>query len=233
LVDISHYLFKDTRDKGWSASYFNVVLSLFQHWRVISERMNGPNNKPLEHVARAGHILDDVKRFGHSNGYWCFPHEREVQKYQNICTNNKGVEKTFIIFYLRKLFQQTQLDIGMEEDCLNILERALAKVHNHLLSPQTFPQDSSVEGHIICHPHHEQCVLHCASIGMATKLTRLLKKLSNSHCAKAMINKGILVHTMSSENVLKLEKADAQVNEYLRDYYDTMDSEEFYVSTVG
>ena len=61
---------------------------------------------------------------------------------------------------------------------------------------------------------------------MATKLTRLLKKLSNSHCTKAMINKGNLVHTMSCE------KADTHVNEYLRDYT-TMDSEEFYLSIVG
>ena len=69
LVDISHYLFKDTRDKDWRALDFNVVLSLFQHWQVILERTNGPNNKPLEHVAGVGHILDDVKRFRHSDVY--------------------------------------------------------------------------------------------------------------------------------------------------------------------
>ena len=65
------------------------------------------------------------------------------------------------------------------------------------------------------------------------ELTRLLKKLPNSHCAKIVNNKRILVHTMSGENVLKLEKADAYINEYLRDYYGTMDNEEFYVSIAG
>ena len=38
---------------------------------------------------------------------------------------------------------------------------------------------------------------------------------------------------MSGKNVLKLEKANAHVDEYLRDYYNTMDNEEFYVSTAG
>jgi hypothetical protein len=70
----------------------------------------------VKHVARVGHILDDVKRFGHSDVYWCFPHEQEVQKYLNI--NNKGVEKTFIVFYAQKLFQEAYRCIGMEVDNL-------------------------------------------------------------------------------------------------------------------
>jgi hypothetical protein len=73
---------------------------------VISEKKNGPNGKPLEHVVGTGHILDDVRRFGHSDVYWCFLHKQEVQMYQHICTNNKRVEQTFIIFYLYKLFQK-------------------------------------------------------------------------------------------------------------------------------
>ena len=44
-------------------------------------------------------ILDDVKRFGHFDVYWCFPPKHEVHKYVNILgTNNKEVKKTFILF---------------------------------------------------------------------------------------------------------------------------------------
>jgi hypothetical protein len=69
LIDIPHYLFNEIRGKGWNASDFSVVQSLFQHWGVVLEKKNGPNSKPLDHVAGAGHILDDVRRIGHSDVY--------------------------------------------------------------------------------------------------------------------------------------------------------------------
>jgi hypothetical protein len=103
----------------------------------------------------------------------------------------------------------------MEEDGLNILQRVLAKIHNHLLLWQNFQQDNFVDGYIICHPYHEQHHLHCTSIGIAKEFIGLLKTVPNSHCVEAMNNKGILVHIISSENILKPKEVKAEVNVYL------------------
>ena len=64
----------------------------------------------------------------------------------------------FIVFYSWKLFKKTQLEIGMEEDGLNISQRVLAKVDNHLLLSQSFQQYNLVDSHFICQLHHKQCV---------------------------------------------------------------------------
>jgi hypothetical protein len=70
---------------------------------------------------------------------------------------------------------------------------------------------------------------YCTSIGIAKELPRLLKKVSNSHCAEAMKNKGILVHTISSEIILKPEEAEKDCNAYLQGKYERMENEVFYV----
>ena len=103
LVDIVHYFFNYTRKEGWIVGEIKYARDVFKHWQVILESTLGPNGRPLEHVAGAGHLLDDIKRFGHFNVYWCFVHKREVQKYLNISTNSKRAEKTFIVFYAHKL----------------------------------------------------------------------------------------------------------------------------------
>jgi hypothetical protein len=72
------------------------------------------------------------------------------------------------------------------EDGLTISKKAIAKVHNCLLLLQNFQQDNFVHGCIICHPHHEQCILHCISIGIAKEITRLLKKIPKSYCVEAL-----------------------------------------------
>ena len=78
---------------------------------VLSEDRDGPKERPLEHVAGAGDILEDVERLGPPELYWCFPYEREVQTYQNIHPSNKQVEEIFIKFSARKQFQK-------EETCI-------------------------------------------------------------------------------------------------------------------
>ena len=59
------------------------------------------------------------------------------------------------------------------------------------------------------------CFFNCTSSGIAKELPRLLKKVSNSHYTKAMKNKEILVHTRSSEIILKPEEAEEDCNAYL------------------
>jgi hypothetical protein len=58
----------------------------------------------------------------------------------------------------------------MEEDGLNIFQRVLAKIHNHPLLPKNFQQGNFVDCYIICHQHHQQCIIHCTSIGISKKL---------------------------------------------------------------
>jgi hypothetical protein len=70
LIDIEHHFFNYSRVKGWTIEEMHIVQRLFQHWRVISEELLGPNGRPLEHVVRAGHLLQDIRRFGHSDVSW-------------------------------------------------------------------------------------------------------------------------------------------------------------------
>jgi len=103
---------------------------LFQKWHIHSEALDGPNGRPLEHVVGAGHILEDVRHFGHSDVYWCFPFEQEVQKYQNIKTNQKSIEASFIKYCSRRLFQKVKICMQIEGDGLEYIERILARVHD-------------------------------------------------------------------------------------------------------
>jgi hypothetical protein len=67
LIDIAHFIFNWTRGKGWNADDLQVVQKLLQKWRNLSESLDGPNGRPLEHVAGVAHILEEVLRFGHRN----------------------------------------------------------------------------------------------------------------------------------------------------------------------
>jgi hypothetical protein len=204
LVDIAHYFFNYTRQLGWRTEEVKYARDVFKHWRVISESTFGPNGRPLEHVAGTGHLLDDIKRFGHSDVYWCFVHEREVQKYLNISKNSKGVEKTFIVFYARKLLQEVQRCIGLEGDNLYIHQRALVKVHSHLVFPQGHVGDDPHD-RITCHEEHRNCTLSCNNIGDATELYRLLQKAPNSACANALREKGIMFGRLDPSNLKIME----------------------------
>ena len=111
LIDILHYIFNETRIKGWTTADLQNVRLLLQTWQILLGDIYGPNGRPLEHVAGARHILEDVFRFGHSDVYWCFPYERKVQKYQNIHSNDKQVEQTFIKFYSQRQFQNVEISV--------------------------------------------------------------------------------------------------------------------------
>ena len=78
LIDIAHHFFNYYRVKGWTIEEMNIIQWLFQYWQVLLEELLGPNGRPLEHVVRAGHLLQDIQRFGHSDVYWCFPHKQVV-----------------------------------------------------------------------------------------------------------------------------------------------------------
>lgn len=227
LVDIAHYFFNYTRDKGWTTQDIDSVQNLFHHWRVISEDTLKPNARPLEHIAGAGHILEDVKRFGHSDVYWCFPHEREVQKYLNISTNRKGAEKTFIVFYARKLFQEIQRCHGYEVDRVFSHERALAKVHSFLICPEGFPSNEAHDM-ITCFVEHDRSVLSCPSIETATEIYELLKIAPNSACANSVSKKGILIGRLDNA---RLQRVETYVETYMRAYLHWEQSREIWVNT--
>jgi hypothetical protein len=63
LVDIAqdmHYVFSKTCIKWWTAIEICNVKLLFQTREVLLEDRDGPKARPLEHAARAGHVLEDV-----------------------------------------------------------------------------------------------------------------------------------------------------------------------------
>jgi hypothetical protein len=190
LVDIVHYIFNHTRVKGWIRDDINIVRQLFVYWRLMTEDAYGPNGKPLEHVVGAGHILDDVERFGHNDVFWCFSFEREVQKYQKILTNQQNTEPSFIKYYSRKQFQEVEKNIEVEQDRLKSSKRALLRVHENLEALEIIidPHDQ-----IICEEGHRKCLLYTSSIDAAKSLNTLLEAASECICASTARMKGILI----------------------------------------
>ena len=175
LIDISHYFFNETRTKGWTATDICNVRQLLQTWQILSEELYGPKGRPLEHIAGAGHILDDVLRFGHSDVYWCFPYEKEVQKYQGIHSNDKLVEKTFIQFYSRKKFQNVEASIFVNNDGMDMLEIALVELHKYLYVHEYLDANNNYD--TSRYPTwHKKHFLTCTSIEVAKKINKLLKK---------------------------------------------------------
>jgi hypothetical protein len=110
----------------------------------------------------------------------------------NISTNNKGVGKTFIVFYAHKLFQEARRCIGMEVDNLYAHERALVKVYSVLLYPQGHICDDPHDL-ITCYDEHQNCILNCNSIEAATTLYQLLQKAPHNACVDAKNRKGIIM----------------------------------------
>ena len=147
LVDIANYFFNYTRSKGWSEDDLIVVHQLLQKWRTFSEELDGPNGRPLEHVAGGGHIIEAVRRFGHSDVYWCFPHEREIQKFTNLNTNQKNVEATFIKYCSRRVFQKVNTCIYQERDNLETFERALIELHKSYWHSEQIEDDNDIQLH--------------------------------------------------------------------------------------
>jgi hypothetical protein len=211
LVDIGHYLFVRTRSEGWTEDDLNIVQLLFQKWRIYSEALDGPNGRPLEHVVGAGHILEDVRRFGHSDVYWCFPFEREVQKYQNIKTNQKSVETTFIKYCSRILFQKVKLCMQIESDGLEVFERALARIHDVNFFPEGTVHNH--EDDFPCPPWHRNCCLHVTSKMKALDVYKfLLQAPHDCACVISAKEKGILISKADNKHV----QASSIIWSYLR-----------------
>jgi len=192
LVDLAHYFFNQTRTSGWSIVNLEAVQLLLQAWRVCTEDLDGCNGAPLEHAAGATHLLDDVRRFGPSEIYWCFVFEREVARFGKITTNNKLMETSFIQYYSRKLFTGVVHQISEERDSLHVCQRALKKVHGYLMYPEGVDQDNH-EGFHQCPLWHTKCGIYTSSIEKAKDITQTLKLASGSPCASMVAIKGILI----------------------------------------
>jgi len=208
LVDIAHIFFNWTRSKGWSAEDLFVAHQLLTKWRNLSEALDGPNGRPLEHVAGAAHILEDVLRFGHSDVFWCFPYEREVKRYNNIKTNQKNVEATFAQYTARTLFHKIQLCIAAEADDMEIRERALVEVHGALLFPEGIRHNQNMQ----CPEWHLNCCLTTSSMKKATYVLKMLERAPDSFCSALAKSKGIMISPINNS----YQRASDTVWSYLR-----------------
>jgi hypothetical protein len=151
--------------------------------------LDGPNGRPLEHVAGVAHIQEDVQRFGHSDVCWCFPYEREVKKYNNIKTNQKNVKITFAKYIARRLFHKIQICIALEADGMEKDERALVQIHNALVHPEGIRYTHFVQ----CPEWHLNCCLATSSIKKVYYLMKLIKEAPHSFCSEIANSKGIII----------------------------------------
>ena len=217
LVDIAHYFFNYTRSRGWTEDDLLVVQQLLQKWRVLGEELDGPNGRPLEHVAGAGHILEDVRRFGHSDVYWCFPYEREIQKFTNMNTNQKNVEATFIKFCSRRLFQTVSTFKYLECDNLETSEQALVEIHKSYWHSEEVADDHASDA--LCPLAHGNGCLRVSTKGKAAMVMKLLKCPPMNACAMATSTKGIIISPLHN----KLEQAHSIISSYLHHQHPHMD----------
>ena len=179
--------------------------------------MYGPNGRPLEHVAGAGHILEDVFRFGHSDVYWCFPYEREVQKYQNIYSNNKQVEQTFIKFYSRRQFKNVEINVCAESDAVDMSGRALIELHEYLHLPQYQNEENNYDTSR-CPAWHRKHFLSCTTIDAAQNIEKLLKNAPQTICSSIAISKGILIGTKTGRRACP-KVGDARLANFLQIHF--------------
>ena len=217
LIDISHYIFNETRIKGWTATDLQNVRLLLQTWQILSEDMYGPNGRPLEHVAGIGHILEDVFRFGHSDVYRCFPYEREVQKYQNIHSNNKQVEQTFIKFYSWRQFQNKEINVCAESHAVDMSGRALIELHEYLHLPQYQNEENNYDTSR-CPTWHKKHFLSCTTIDDAQNIEKLLKNAPQTICSSTTISKGILIGTKIGRRA-RPKAVDARLPNFLQIHF--------------
>lgn len=220
LVDIAHYFFNYSRSRGWTEHDLVVVHHLLQKWRTFSEELDGPNGKPLEHVAGAGHIIEDIRRFGHSDVYWCFPHEREIQKFTNMNTNQKNVEATFINYCSRKLFQKVNTCKFQEQDKLESSERALLEIHKSYWHSEQFVDNHDIDS--ICPSIHGNGCLRVSTKEKATAMMKLLKCPPMNTCAITATTKGIIISPLHNQP----KEADPIISSYLRHLHPHLENNE-------
>lgn len=217
LIDIAHYIFKETRIKGWTSADLRILRQLFQTWQILSEDLYGPKGRPLEHVVGATHILEDILRFGHSDVYWCFPYEREVQRYQNIHSNDKHVEQTFIEFYSQRQFQNVETNVCAESDGVDMSERALIELHEYLHLHEYLNEENNPDTSC-CPSWHKKHFLSCTSIEAATYINKLLKVASESVCSFIASYKGIFIGKKTGRRA-RSKAAGAELANFLQRHF--------------
>jgi hypothetical protein len=76
-------------------------------------------------------LVDDVKRHGCHNIFWCYLFEREISKVMNISFNKKTNEVTYINYYARQIFTKIHIGMQLDNDGLFLGGRALKEVHKY------------------------------------------------------------------------------------------------------
>jgi hypothetical protein len=80
---------------------------------------------------RSGELVNDVKRHGCHNIFWCYPFEREISRVMNISINKKTSEVTYIDYYARQIFIKIHRAMQRNNDGLFLGGRALKEVHKY------------------------------------------------------------------------------------------------------
>ncbi|KAL3696208.1 hypothetical protein R1sor_010284 [Riccia sorocarpa] len=126
LIQIARmfYLLHRSGD-GWTADSLDRCRFALASWWIRSEELLGPNSSILEHVAGAGHMVDDIIRHGPSNVYWSYGFERLVAGYNKVKTKNRNMEHSFNFHYARVLFAKCMVQIWEDDDGLLPHERVL------------------------------------------------------------------------------------------------------------
>ena len=139
----------------------------------------------------AGHLIEDILRFGPSEIYWCFLYECLVSNFHKIPTNGKEIEVTYIQYFSRQLFNKGQLQLQIDGHGLLGEERSIFFVHKHLIVPEGIIHDCTHD--ISCHEWHESCILEVPTIQKAFEIWNVLKKHSCNACSRMVSKKGILI----------------------------------------
>ncbi|KAL3699514.1 hypothetical protein R1sor_017536 [Riccia sorocarpa] len=141
---------------GWTADSLDRCRFALASWRIRSEELLGPNSSILEHVADAGHMVDDIIRHGPSNVYWSYGSERLVVGYNKVKTNNRNMEHSFTFHYARVLFAKCMVQIWEDDDGLLPHERAVRLLHSHMCFSTSRLSERMLEDE--CQPWHSEGV---------------------------------------------------------------------------
>ena len=126
------------------------------------------------------------------------------------------MEKTFIIYFVQKLFQDVQSSLDLEIDGLTVSERTITRVHNHLLHPQGH-QGPHPHDRVICPDEHKNHGLHYNSNDSTKDITHLLKTIRGSACVDILRNKGILIGG-AEQILLHVKRVEEEVHAYFHNY---------------
>ncbi|KAL3698989.1 hypothetical protein R1sor_017011 [Riccia sorocarpa] len=174
LIQIARmfYLLHRSGD-GWTADSLDRCRFALASWRIRSEELLGPNSSILEHVAGAGHMVDDIIRHGPSNVYWSYGFERLVAGYNKVKTNNRNMEHSFTFHYARVLFAKCMVQIWEDDDGLLPHERAVRLLHSHMRFSTSRLSERTLKDE--CQPWHSEgvCVVLRTGIGIGSKRSKV------------------------------------------------------------